>query len=303
VLRHESEINGYAIQATDGAIGKVSDFLFDDSTWLVRWLVVDTGNWLPGRKVLIPPSALGSVNHIGHQFPVRLTRQQVKDCPDTDTNQPVSRIMETDIYDYYGWSPYWGGTACLGAVGIEGGYMGGSMASLEIAGSMKRQSEIREAQRKAGDPNLRSSAAITGYHVHASDGEIGHIDDFLVEDEDWSIHYLVVDTKNWWPGKKVLISPLSVRTIDWPSRRVNLGADRQKVRDSPAYDPAMTNDPIYQTAFHKHYGDLRLGMYEKAADPVVARQLGNIKPLGMVDEPHLVTPGVGNQVPGQTTHE
>jgi len=257
MLRRESEIDGYAIHANDGLIGTVSDFLFDDATWLVRWLVIETGNWLSGRKVLLPPSALADVNHIGHQFSVRLTRQQVKECPDVESDRPVSRQSEADIYNYYGWSPYWGAGSYLGMVGYGGGMvsaMEGARPSLEL---MQREQAIDDARRSKDDPALRSANEVTGYHIHASDGEIGHVEDFLVEDDDWSIHYLVVDTKNWWPGKKVLISPMSVRKIEWADRRVNLGADRQKVKDSPAYDPSTTVDPIYETNFHNHYGDLR----------------------------------------------
>lgn len=256
MLRHKSEIDGYAIHASDGLIGTVSDFLFDDATWLVRWLVIDTGNWLPGRKVLLPPSALANINHIGRQFAVRLTKQQVQECPEVESDRPVSRQMETNIYSYYGWSPYWGAGSYLGMVGYGGGMVGtaGERPSLEL---MQREKAIDDAQRNNDDPALRSAKEVTGYHIHASDGEIGHVEDFLVEDDDWSIHYLVVDTKNWWPGKKVLISPMSVRKIEWADRRVNLGADRRKVKDSPAYDPSMTVDPIYEKSFHKHYGDLR----------------------------------------------
>jgi hypothetical protein len=114
------------------------------------------------------------------------------------------------------------------------------------------------AQRAKDDPALRSAKEVIGYHIHASDGEIGHVENFLVEEDDWSIHYLVVDTKNWWPGKQVLISPLSVREIDWAGRQVRLGADCQKVKDSPPYDPSKTVDPNYAKNFHEHFGELRL---------------------------------------------
>ncbi len=107
------------------------------------------------------------------------------------------------------------------------------------------------------DPHLRSIEAVTGYHIHASDGEIGHVEDFLVEDADWSIHYLVVDTKNWWPGKKVLISPRSAREIDWTDNLVNLNVDRQRVKDSPAYDASTTVDRAYEKNFRSHYGEVR----------------------------------------------
>jgi len=123
---------------------------------------------------------------------------------------------------------------------------------------MQRERDIDAAQRIKDDPALRSANEVVGYHIQASDGQIGHVEDILVEDEDWSIHYLVADTKNWWPGRKVLISPLTVREIDWSDRQVRLGTDRQKVKDSPAYDPSTTVDPIYENSFRKHYGDLRI---------------------------------------------
>ena len=254
MLRHHSQFKSYAIHASDGAIGTVTDLLFNDATWLIRWLVVDTGNWLPGRKVLLPPSALAHINHMGRQFSVRLTKQQVKDCPDIESDRAVSRQVETRIYNYYGWAPYWGTGSYLGSVGYGGGMVDMSAETRPSPELMQREKEIDDAHRKADDPALRSVEEVTGYHVHARDGEIGHVADFLVEDADWSIHYLVVDTKNWWPGKNVLISPLSVRKIVWDDKTVNLGADRQMVKGSPAYDPAMTIDPIYEKNHRNYYG-------------------------------------------------
>jgi hypothetical protein len=255
MLRNASVINGYTIVASDGRLGTVSDFLFDDASWLVRWLVVDTGNWLPGRKVLLPPSVLGHPDQMGHEFPVRLTMQQVKDSPDIDSDRPVSRQMETIIYDYYGWSPYWGTGFYMGGYG----YMPGAMAMSPSLESRRREEDIARAQQSDGDPHLRSIEAVTGYHIHASDGEIGHVEDFLMEDADWSIHYLVVDTKNWWPGKKVLISPRSAREIDWKDKLVNLNVDRQTVKDSPAYDASTMVDRAYEKHFHNYYGEIRPG--------------------------------------------
>jgi len=253
MLRHTSQISGYAVHASDGAIGSVSDFLFDDVTWLVRWLVIDTGNWLPGRKVLLPPSSLAHVNHIGRQFSVRLTRQQVKECPDVESDRPVSRQSESDIYNYYGWSPYWGMGLYMGGYG----YAGSSLAASSYLESRRHEKEIADARRDDGDPHLRSIAAVIGYHIHACDGEIGHVEDFLLEDADWSIHFLVVDTRNWWAGKQVLISPGLAQAINWNDRRVNLNVDRQRVKDSPAYDASTTVDGAYEKRFHDHYLDIR----------------------------------------------
>lgn len=255
MLKNASAINGYTVVASDGKIGTVSDFLFDDINWLIRWLVVDTGSWLSSRKVLLPPSVLGHLDSEGEKFSVRLTMQQVKDSPEIDTDRPVSRQMETNVYDYYGWSPYWGSGFNMGGYGyMGGGYMGNAIASRE---SRQREEHIADARRSHDDLHLRSIEAVTGYHIHASDGEIGHVEDFLLEDADWSIHYLVVDTKNWWPAKKVLISPRSAREIVWTDKLVNLDVDRQRVKDSPTYDASTIVDRAYENRFHSYYGDVR----------------------------------------------
>ena len=253
MLWNASAIKGYAIEASDGDIGTVSDFLFDDSSWLVRWLVVDTGDWLSGRKVLLPPSVLGQLYAADRVFAVKLTKQQIEDSPDFAADQPVSRQMETHIYDYYSWSPYWGTGFYMGGYG----YLPGGVAGPPYLESRRREEEIANVRQHEGDPHLRSIETVTGYHIHASDGEIGHVEDFLLEEADWSIRYLVVDTKNWWPAKKVLVSPWSALEIDWSESLVNLNVDRQRVKDSPAYDPATTVDRAYERHFHNYYGEVK----------------------------------------------
>ena len=254
MLTTASEIKGYAIAASDGDLGKVSDFLFDDSSWLVRWLVVDTSHWITGRKVLLPASALGHPDAAAQKFSVRLTKEQVKSSPDVDSELPVSRQMESNIYDYYGWSPYWGSGLYMGGFGY--GYVGGvMMPSPPPVGSVQREEDLIRARHADGDRHLRSIKAVTGYHIQATDGEIGHVKEFLLEDGDWSVRYLVVDTKNWWPGKKVLISPRSAKDIDWSEKLVSLDVDRQRVKNSPEYDESQPVDRTYERNFHKYYGD------------------------------------------------
>jgi hypothetical protein len=272
MLRHESDIIGYAIHASDGAIGTIRDFLFDDVTWTVRWLVVDTGGWLTGREILLPPSALALVNHVGHQVNVNLTKQQVKNSPDVDSHRPVSRQHETSVYDYYGWSPYWGAGSYLDVVEYGGG---GMMASPSMD-LMRREKNIDDANRPKSDPTLRSVKEVEGYHIHAIDGEIGHVGDFLVEDEDWRIRFLVVDTKNWWPGSKVLISPLCVRTIQWSDKQVNLVVDRLMVKDSRPYDPSRSIEAGGEIKVHNYDDRLRIASKKSSATPTsVVRDLRN----------------------------
>lgn len=250
MLWDASAINGYAIEASDGRLGTVSDLLFEDVSWVIRWLVVDTGSWLSGRKVLLPLSALGKPDPARRHFPVKLTMRQVEDSPAIDTDRPVSRQMEAHVYRHYGWDPHWSGSYGPMDSGIATPFV----APLGLSGAKPRDPDRADARPGKEDPHLRSVAAVTGYHVHAIDGRIGHVEDFLVDDAGWGIRYVVVDTKDWWPGTKVLISPRSVREIDWASRLIHLDVDRQKVKNGPPYDPSVTVDGAYDETFLTYYG-------------------------------------------------
>jgi hypothetical protein len=77
---------------------------------------------------------------------------------------------------------------------------------------------------KDTDSHLRSTKAVTGYHIEALDGELGHVDGFIVDDESWAIRYMEVATRNWWPGKKVLVSPAWIDRMSWEDSKVYVGA-------------------------------------------------------------------------------
>ena len=256
MLWDASAITGYAIEASDGQIGSVSDMLFEDVNWTLRWLVVDTGNWLSGRKVLLPVSALGHPDRASRNFTVKLTMDQVRHSPDIDTEASVSRQNEAHVYDYYGLDPYWGGglypISNAMAVPFLAPLAPDERRALDAAdvGNVPEATGLHEA----GDPHLRSIESVTGYHIHASDGEIGHVEDFLIDDIDWNIQYLTVDTANWWFGNRVLIAPKMVQKIDWAERMIDLNVERQKVRDAPPYDPNMTVDGAFDEKFVGYYG-------------------------------------------------
>ena len=249
MLWDASAINGYAIEASDGRLGTVSDLLFEDAGWVVRWLVVDTGNWLPGRKVLLPLSALGRPDRALRHFPVKLTMEHVKDSPDVDTDQPVSRQIEAHVYDYFGWDPHWGGSF----LPVSDAMATPFVAPLYEPGSTRPDLARAGAQPNESDPHLRSIATIIGCHIHVSDGEIGHVEDFLVDDAGWNIRYIKVDTRNWWPGEHVLISPYAVREIDWADRHVELNITRAQVKASPPWDSVAMVDHAYEEQLHGHY--------------------------------------------------
>jgi hypothetical protein len=247
VLWNASRLIGYTIEATDGSIGSVDNFLFDDRSWAIRWLVVDTGAWLPGRHVLVPPSCVDDPEVVDRRFPVRLSREQVKGSPDLDTDAPVSRQYETELYSHYGWTPYWvGGYVPLGGIAAP---IAPPTAALVTAGS--KPGVLVEGH---GDPHLRATREVTGCYVHATDGDIGHIEDFLVDSGHWTIRYGVVDTKNWWPGKKVLVAPQWLESIDWAEGTVRANMTRQAIRNAPEYDANVTADQAYEERLWRHYG-------------------------------------------------
>jgi hypothetical protein len=246
MLEAISSLKGYAIEASDGSIGAVDDFLFDDQTWKIRWLVVDTGTWLTGRQVLVHPSAIKRADDEGRAFAVRLTKAQVEQSPDILQDQPVSRQMQSQLYDYYGWDPIWGGPA---------GAMAAPLSTPPYLGlDFTREAAKVDAAAHEGDPHLRSIAEVTGYRIHATDGEIGHVENFFIHSTAWGIAYLMVDTRNWWPGKHVLMSPRAVKEIDWSERHIRLNVTRDKVKASPPWDPAALMDQPTMQRLHAHYG-------------------------------------------------
>lgn len=240
MLWNTSGIHGYTIAATDGAIGTVSDVLFSSANWRIRWLVVDTGNWLPGRHVLLHPSALGEPDAEIRQFPVKLTKMQVKDSPEIHTHMPVSMQMESRLYDYYGWDPAWGETYALqGAMAVP------LAQPLYYTPKDDDRAQHRDMASEEGDPDLRSAHSVSGYHLHATDGDIGHVSDFLVEDQSWIIRYLKAETSNWWVGKTVLISPRSIGNINWSERTVDVSLTRDAIKASPPYKHGETVDGAF----------------------------------------------------------
>jgi uncharacterized protein YrrD len=247
MLLSVKNLSNYKIEANDGSIGHVHSFLFDDQNWLVRFLVVDTGSWLSGRKVLIAPSALGKPEGTIKVFPIELTREQVKGSPDIDTEKSVSRRQEIELNKYYNWYPYLGGM--LGSVGTT---------EVPIAPALDEQGEqgqvVGVKTREKSNPHLRSSKELIGYKIHAEDGEIGHLEDFIVHGEDWIIRYIVVNTGNWLSGRKVIIPPGWLKDVSWADSEVIIDVSRETVKNSPEFNPAVPVNREYEIRLYDYYG-------------------------------------------------
>jgi len=223
--RRASGFNGYTIEAPDGCVGSVSDMLFADNDWALRWFVINTGSWLLGRKILIHPQALGRPDIRQRAFSVALTKTRVEASPDISSDSPVSRQMGVNPYgDYAAWN------------GDEFGLSAGIMP----AGNIWQN----QPPAQPGDPHLRSVAEVTGYHIHALDGDIGHLEDFLIDDESWKIDSAVVDTKNWGFGSHVLVSPAEMNEVNWAERYIRVELTRYKIKCSPSWkDPDWKDSP------------------------------------------------------------
>jgi uncharacterized protein YrrD len=244
MLNTVHQLTGASVSASDGEIGHVAQAFFDDQSWTIRYLVVDTGNWLSGRSVLISPYAVKPPLGAAKNIDVALTCEQVKNSPDIDTHQPVSRQHEQEYLNYYAYPEYWDGGALW------------AMGSLPVLPAELRVSEtaaaVRDRAERGGDVHLRSSKEVAGYDIQATDDSIGHVKDFVFDSDTWAIRYLVVDTRNWWPGgKKVLVGAHWIDRIDWAQKKVYARLTREQVKDSPAYEDLMVIHRDYETRLHQ----------------------------------------------------
>jgi sporulation protein YlmC with PRC-barrel domain len=232
VLWSVEQLYGCSILATDGQIGKVDEFYFDDEDWRIRYLVIDVGKWLSGQRVLISPTALGQPTQMTHVLPVRLTQAQVNDSPDISQDKPVSRQPKIE---------YWPGLGIPTRPGVAGLY------------AVAQAVTDKDGEHKP-DPHLRSTREVTGYHIQARDGEIGHVKDFIVDDETWIIRYLVVNTRNLLPGKKVLVTPRWVDRVSWLGSKVFVDLPRASIKEKPEYDPLALARRVSEWHTLGHHG-------------------------------------------------
>ena len=244
MLHRVKELRHYSIGALDGHIGRIRDAYFDDQGWTIRYLVVDTAHWLAGRRVLISPLSLRGIDPVGKTLPASLTRAQVANSPDFDTEKPVSRQHECELYQYYGLPYSWmADEDQLPLVEI-----GMAAATAQASASEGAGSEEDE------DPHLRSAQAVTQYQVHARDANIGHVSDFLFDDTSWTIGHVVVATGSWWPGRSVLVPVGWVEQVNWAASRVEVRLPGEAIKQAPEYDTSRPLSADYLARLAAYYG-------------------------------------------------
>jgi uncharacterized protein YrrD len=241
MLNSVSKLQGFTAAAIDGEAGTIKDIYFDGERWTVRYFIVETGGWFTGRKVLVSPFAVLGADWANRGLRLNLTREQIRNGPDIDTDKPVSRQHESEFHAYYGYPYYWEGPLVWGYTPYPAKVADSAAEYAQSTGN-ERTKEAREQS----DPHLRSSKEVIGYDIRATDDSVGHVDDFLIDDKDWSIQLMVVDTRNWWPGKKVLIAPARIDYVSWENQQIIVNVTRAEVENSPEYDPenlASTGSP------------------------------------------------------------
>lgn len=255
MLTRLTQVFGMTVRGTDDEAGNVYDAYFDDDAWQVRYLVVETGPWFFGKRVLIAPEAVMRVDWDEKVVLTDLTRQQIQDSPDIDLERPVSRQQVSMVNAYYGWPAYWMGGPVAGMT-PAGGYPV-AIAPMSARPASEQQPEPVAAEERERNPDLRSAREVLGYEVRAQDDDAGVVDDLLL-DESWVIRYLVIDTRRILPGKKVLLAPPWTERISWTTRRVEVRTTSETIRSSPEYDPTSPVDRDHERRLREHYGEPRL---------------------------------------------
>jgi uncharacterized protein YrrD len=230
---------GYHIEASDGDLGHVYDFYFDDQSWKVLYVVVDTGTFLSGRRVLLAASGLEHPNWANKTFPVNHTKEQIRNSPSISEEKPVSRQEQEALHNYFAWVPYWGPY--------------GAMAQPVVA-PVDAPNEAKPEQTREGDPHLRSLREVLNYRIHAEDGEIGHCDDFILNDDEWHMEMFVVDTRNWLPGRHVLLATEWIHRIVWNEESLEVDLPRETIKNSPEYDPREPINEEMRGKVYDYYG-------------------------------------------------
>jgi hypothetical protein len=263
MLRSVKDLIGYPIETVDGRIGKVKDALFDDRYWRLRYIVADTGTWLPGKKVLLTPYHLKKLETgwIGNGIKTDLTKEQLEGSPDLKTDAPVCMQYEEEYAKYYDLPSYWMDPYLFGGSTVPPG-MAAEVTPKSEADRQAHEFRMRQIEGK----HLRSAHEILGYHIEAKDDSFGHVEDFIIEEENWRLQYLVIDTTNWLPGGSSLIDIGWAEGFDWRNKTAKVDLLRKQIEMAPRFDPYDPVNVDKHQKLYDYYGKPR--DYETPAAPM-----------------------------------
>ena len=247
-----SDLTNFAIKATDGKIGTVADFYFDDRRWVIRYLVVNLGSalGLDNRKVLLSPATIKHINHNEKIIAVDMSLSEIENSPVIDTAHSLSSNYEIDYLSYYGYAFNWDN-------GSQNSFAVDDETVVHVVDAKAQKSEdvfidIDSVRRMYGDRHLRSCHEIINYQIQAADGEIGRLKSMLIDDDTWAIQCCIANTGNWWFGHQVLITPQAIRDISWGSTKIYVDMTQQQIKGAPLFDYSLTNDNRYELGVYLH---------------------------------------------------
>ncbi len=255
MLRKLSVLKGYQVNGKDNDFGKVKDLYFDQKEWILRYIVVDTGNWLIDEKTLISTDSFANIDHVHEKIEVELTTEELERGPSLKKNKPVSKVMEERLTKHFNWPLYWTGygtNQVVAPAAMQPGYVI-RKNPLDFDYQPTEQNTNEEIIKT----NLRSFNEVTGYHIQANDGEIGHLENLFAEEESWIIRYLLIDTRNWLPGKDVVIAPEWIKNISWNKEKIIINKDQATIKNAPEYNPDIPIDRKYENEIYEHYNELK----------------------------------------------
>jgi len=252
MLRSILSLRNFTMSATDGEIGKVKDFYFDDHTWTLRYLVVETGSWLVGRKVLISTTALHAPDWDSHTFPVNLTKEQIKHSPDIDTEKPVTRQHEMELTNHYSW-PWQGGGIGFMTTGMVGGVIAPDVPLDDRIADETRHHESANRSEK----HLRSFKQLSGFELRSTDENLGEVHDFLLNDTDWTLPYLIIEAGNWYSGKKIVAPTRFIDNVEWESSSIYFMQSSKWLKGLPEFDYSHMDEEDYIKSFENSYSNNR----------------------------------------------
>lgn len=252
MLSSVKALHDYAVEASDGEIGHVANMLFDDVHWTVRYVIINTGNWLFSRHVLISPVSVAALDGQDRTMTVKLKRQQVELSPQVDTNLPMTREKEIELSNHYEYMPYWGGAGSWGVSPVPSAALSPATFAEQALERIERDEEA-EAPPTAS-PHLRSANEVSGYRIVAQGETLGQINDFLLDAETWALRYLVVDTGTLFSGTQLLIARDWIDTVSWADSHMQVDLPRDMVDKAPAFDAGRPVERAYEEQLYAHYG-------------------------------------------------
>jgi len=250
-------LKNYNLNSLDGEIGKVKDLYFEDQYWTIRYLIANTGNWLTGRQVLLSPKSIVSTNKEEEYIAINLTKIQIENSPDLDSDKPISMQYQEKLSEYMALPIY--GTG----IGMDMGGVGTILPYIPVENNKEKLIKATKEQSE-WDPHLRSTHNVNGYNIQGKDDTIGHLDEFIIDDETWEIRYLIIDTQNWLPGKKILLAPQWIESVSWDESKLFVNFLCEDIKQSPEYTDETILNRDFETSLYQHYNSE--GYWHKGSD-------------------------------------